>query len=106
MASKKSAALPGKPRAKKTVPDTVADAFVNGSNVDVSDTSKPAVSESRPVGRPKTGKRSNPGYARLTAWVPEAVLEALKIESLKQKCDLGDLLMERLDLQGIDISSD
>ncbi|PZO15666.1 MAG: hypothetical protein DCF25_13460 [Leptolyngbya foveolarum] len=106
MTSKKSAALPGKPRAKKTVPDIVADAFVNGSNVDVSDTSKPAVSGSRSVGRPKTGKRSNPEYARLTAWVPEAVLEALKIEALKQKCDLGDLLMERLDLQGIDISGD
>ncbi|MGB3571039.1 MAG: hypothetical protein WA783_18375 [Phormidesmis sp.] len=106
MASKKSAALPGKPRAKTTVPDTVATAFVNGSNIDVSSTSKPDSSESRPVGRPKTGKRSNPEYARLTAWVPEAILEALKIEALKQKCDLGDLLMERLDLQGISISGD
>lgn len=106
MALKKSAALPSKPRAKRAVPDTVADAFVNGSNIDASDMSKPTVSESRPVGRPKTGKRSNPEYARLTAWVPEAVLEALKIEALKQKCDLGDLLMERIDLQGINISGD
>lgn len=106
MSSKKSAALPSRPQAKKAVPDTVAEAFVNGNNTDVSDTSKPPVSESRSVGRPKTGKRSNPEYARLTAWVPEAVLEALKIEALKQKCDLGDLLMERIDLQGIDISGD
>ena len=75
MASKKSAALPGKPRAKSKVPDAVADAFVSGN--------EPAVPASKkPVGRPKTGKRSNPEYARLTAWVPTEVREAVKIEAL------------------------
>ena len=97
MAGKKSAALPGKPRAKRTVPDAVADAFVSNS-----DTIEPA--SAKPVGRPKTGKRSNPDYARLTAWVPTEVLEALKIEALKRKCDLGDLIMERMDFTGIEIS--
>ena len=97
MAGKKSAALPGKPRAKRTVPDAVADAFVSSG-----DTTTPASAKS--VGRPKTGKRSNPDYARLTAWVPTEVLEALKIEALKRKCDLGDLIMERMDFTGIEIS--
>ena len=97
MAGKKSAALPGKPRAKRTVPDAVADAFVSSG-----DTTAPA--SAKPVGRPKTGKRSNPDYARLTAWVPTEVLEALKIEALKRKCDLGDLIMERMDFTGIEIS--
>ena len=96
MAGKKSAALPGKPRAKSKVPDAVADAFVSGGN----DT---APVSAKPVGRPKTGKRSNPDYARLTAWVPVEVLEALKIEALKRKCDLGDLIMERMDFTGIEI---
>ncbi|MFK8185352.1 MAG: hypothetical protein AB8B99_18410 [Phormidesmis sp.] len=103
MASKKSAALPSKPRSKKPVPDSVADAFINGDSAEPLTTT---ASEVRPVGRPKTGKRSNPNYARLTAWIPVNVLEALKIEALKQKCDLGDLLMERLDLHNIDISGD
>ena len=98
MAGKKSAALPGKPRAKRTVPDAVADAFVNGNETTTATTS------AKPVGRPKTGKRSNPDYARLTAWVPAEVLEALKIEALKRKCDLGDLIMERMDFTGIEIS--
>ena len=31
MVGKKSAALPGKPRAKTQVPDAVADAFVSGA---------------------------------------------------------------------------
>lgn len=97
MAGKKSAALPGKPRAKRAVPDAVADAFVSGG-----DTTAPTLA--KPVGRPKTGKRSNPDYARLTAWVPTEVLEALKIEALKRKCDLGDLIMERMDFTGIEIS--
>ena len=97
MASKKSAALPGKPRAKSVVPDAVAEAFVSGGTATT--TPVPA----KPVGRPKTGKRSNPDYARLTAWVPVEVLEALKIEALKQKCDLGDLIMERMDFTGIEI---
>lgn len=98
MASKKSAALPGKPRAKSAVPDAVAEAFISGSTP----TAAPATA--KPVGRPKTGKRSNPNYARLTAWVPTEVLEALKIEALKRKCDLGDLLMERMDFTDIEIS--
>lgn len=102
MAGKKSAALPGKPRAKAQVPDAVAEAFVSGIKP-----STPVPMEAvtaNPVGRPKTGKRSNPDYARLTAWVPTEVLEALKIESLKSKCDLGDLIMDRMDFTGIDIS--
>ena len=97
MASKKSAALPGKPRTKRTVPDAVADAFVSGGDTT-------SLAPAKPVGRPKTGKRSNPNYARLTAWVPTEVLEALKIEALKRKCDLGDLIMERMDFTGIEIS--
>ena len=102
MAGKKSATLPGKPRSKAQVPDAVADAFVSGIKP-----STPAPAESvaaNPVGRPKTGKRSNPDYARLTAWVPTEILEALKIEALKNKCDLGDLIMERMDFTGIEIS--
>lgn len=98
MASKKSAALPGKPRAKSQVPDALAEAFVSGA------TAPQAEPEAKPVGRPKTGKRSNPDYARLTAWVPMEILEALKIEALKRKCDLGDLIMERMDFTGIKIS--
>lgn len=96
MAGKKSAALPGKPRTKSSVPDDLAEAFVSGSSADEA--------TAKPVGRPRNGKRSNPGYARLTAWVPIEVLEALKIEALKRKCDLGDLIMERIDFTGIDIS--
>ena len=92
---KKSAALPGKPRSKTQVPNAVAEAFVSGSTASTPVTAKP-------VGRPKTGKRSNPDYARLTAWVPTEVLEALKIEALKRKCDLGDLIMERMDFTGIE----
>lgn len=95
MVGKKSAALPGKPRGKAQVPDSVAEAFVSGSAASVPATAKP-------VGRPKTGKRSNPDYARLTAWVPTEILEALKIEALKRKCDLGDLLMERMDFTDIE----
>lgn len=101
MAGKKSAALPSKPRQKNVVPDEVAEAFVSGGN-NTSDIDP--IPASKPVGRPKTGKRSNPDYARLTAWVPANVLEALKIEALRQKCDLGDLIMDRMDFQGIDIS--
>ncbi|MEL6491413.1 MAG: hypothetical protein AAFQ95_15760 [Cyanobacteria bacterium J06621_3] len=99
MANKKSAALPGKPRAsaKSAVPDEVAEAFVSRG------TAAAAVpATAKPVGRPKTGKRSNPDYARLTAWVPTEVLEALKIEALKRKCDLGDLIMERMDFTDIE----
>jgi hypothetical protein len=102
MVGKKSAALPGKPRAKAQVPEAVAEAFVSGVK-----SSTPVPTESlavKPVGRPKNGKRSNPDYARLTAWVPAEVLEALKIESLKNKCDLGDLIMDRMDFTGIEIS--
>lgn len=97
MAGKKSAALPGKPRAKNPVPDAVAAAFVGGGVA----TAAPATAKS--VGRPKTGKRSNPDYARLTAWVPTEVLEALKIEALKRKCDIGDLIMKRMDFTDIEI---
>ena len=102
MVGKKSAALPGKPRAKTQVPDAVAEAFVSGANL----SAPPSVElvAANPVGRPKNGKRSNPDYARLTAWVPTEVLEALKIEALKSKCDLGDLIMDRMDFTGIDIS--
>lgn len=101
MANKKSAALPGKPRAsaKSAVPDEVAEAFVSRGTAAAA--AVPATA--KPVGRPKTGKRSNPDYARLTAWVPTEVLEALKIEALKRKCDLGDLIMERMDFTDIEI---
>ena len=101
MAGKKSAALPGKPRARTQVPDAVAEAFISGAKPTA--TTDESVT-SKPVGRPKTGKRSNPNYARLTAWIPAEVLEALKIEALKRKCDLGDLIMERMDFTGIEIS--
>lgn len=102
MVGKKSAALPGKPRAKTQVPDAVADAFVSGAQPPALPPTE--LVTAKPVGRPKNGKRSNPDYARLTAWVPTEVLEALKIEALKSKCDLGDLIMERMDFTGIEIS--
>lgn len=97
---KKSASVPSKPKTKLPVSDEQAAAFVQGGNVGVS-----APRPTGKVGRPKTGKRSNPDYARLTAWVPASVLHQLKVRCLEEGCDLGDLLMEHMDFAGLGVDT-
>jgi hypothetical protein len=97
---KKSAALPSKPKAKVMVSEEQAAAFVRGGNI-----SSEVPQSTRQVGRPKTGKRSNPDYARLTAWVPVAVLHQLKVKCLEHGCDLGDLIMEYMNFEELGIDT-
>ena len=42
----------------------------------------------RPVGRPSGGKRSNPDYERITAYLPRDLVRRLKIRALERGDDL------------------
>ena len=48
-------------------------------------------SEPRPVGRPKTGKSSNPNYVQATLYLPRELYGELKIEAIKQGKEVSDL---------------
>jgi hypothetical protein len=51
----------------------------------------PKASEPRPVGRPKTGKSSNPDYVQATLYLPRVLYDELKIEAIKQGKEVSDL---------------
>lgn len=91
----------------KRSPSTAAvDQFVNAGSTEAvapPPVVQPAAPvEKRSVGRPH-GKRSDPNYGRLTAWLPKALAKDLKMIAEYDDAynDVGDVLESLIDLETI-----